>query len=135
MTTTTKALETVTSPALSAGLLVSITQNTEFQVLVVVALIVSTLSWFHDMFKDERRSAIYNFAVWTRYVITGEAMMFVVFYSLVLAGHNCTYVRDMPPTVWMMTAMLAAGYATKIVSWLGDFIPTIFEKARDKGLR
>lgn len=98
----------------SAGLLAAIAESTDFQVLVAVGLIVSTLSFLYD--KDDKKipvtSKTGSFLQWTNYVLAGIFIAVVVFYVL------DTYVPDMlamPRTVWLTIAGFCSGYALNIV--------------------
>jgi hypothetical protein len=98
----------------SASLLAAIAESTDFQVLVVIGLVISTLSFLYD--KNDNKlpitSSIGSFLQWTNYVMAGVFMAVVVFYVL------DTYIPSifaMPRTVWLTIAGFCSGYALNII--------------------
>lgn len=127
---TTTAGAKASPSIMGAGLMASIAQDPNFWVLFATAVIVSTMSFYYDLLssKDEttKRAA---FSSWTKYIIGGQALMFLTFYGL---SKWVPLEHQLPDTVWYMLSIVSAGYSTNILAWSGQFLPSVAEKFRDK---
>lgn len=130
--TTPATAKAVTSVG-GAGLLASITQDPNFWVLTITAIIVSTFSFYYDHINSEvQRSLRASFTEWTKYVFGGQALMFLTFYGLM---HWVPPDYQLPDTAWYMLSIVAAGYAVSIIEWAKGFLPALAEKFIDKKVK
>ena len=129
-----KAVATKTGAnVVSVGIIASISQSPDFWMLTITALIVSTFSWNYDIkTAKEDISIALAASLWTKYVISGWALMLLSFYGLM------TYVppqHQLPITAWYALSTLPAGFSVNIISWAGGFLPSIADKLRDKWVK
>lgn len=106
----------------STGLLASITQDPNFLVLFATAIIVSSMSFYYDLNDENGNREPVRFAPWTKYIIGGQALMFLTFHGL---SKWVPEQWQLPDTVWYMLAMVSAGYSTNIIRWTKKALPAV----------
>jgi hypothetical protein len=125
----------ITTSIASAGLLASIAQDPDFWVLFATAIIISIISFYHDL-KDD--SSPVKSDLWpstlAKYVLSGLAVMFLTFYGLI-AWIPASPQFPIPNTVWYMVAMVTSGYGMSIVTWAKGFLPSVANATRDKVIK
>lgn len=123
---TAKAVASVTS----AGLLVAISKDPDFWVLVGSATLVSSASFYYDI---KRAPLVGKYVIHTtelfKYILAGVVAMFVTFHALVY------YVPDvwqLPVTSWYFISITMAGYGVPILTKIKESIGPVFELAWQK---
>ena len=123
-----------TAPVLAPTIIYIVENDSDVQVLMVAAFIVSTISFLS--FTNERRKLDrgipYSFFVWWFYILSGETFMFMAYYGL---DTFMQHADQFPNVVWLFPAALAASYATNILRFAAKHAPIWIQSyLKKKGL-